>query len=239
MITSRSPQMDELIDEMIRLQILGIHTSLPARVVDVNKENGKIKSVDVQLELKNILKGKFVSFPTLRELPIKFPRGGGYVMTFPLKIGDKGAVDFFERSMDEWKQDGREASPRQIRTHDLTDGTFYPGVYSFDNPTPIDDTDAVFGREDKAGEVRISDNGAVTVTSPDLKLGSDSASEPFILGNKFKGWADSVDSNLAKLNAFSATAIAPGPAGGAVPPVPALVGPIFPLDGLSSKVTGE
>lgn len=71
--------------------------------------------------------------PTLPMVPIKFPSGGGYTLTFPVKIGDEGTVSFASRCIDNWWAQGG-VQPQlstnnsgSLRKHNLSDGFFELG----------------------------------------------------------------------------------------------------------------
>ena len=74
-----------------------------------------------------------MQIPPLVDVPVAFPRGGGYAVTFPLNAGDEGIVIFSERCIDGWWQSGRASEPMDYRQHDLSDGMFYPSICSVPN----------------------------------------------------------------------------------------------------------
>lgn len=83
-------------------------------------------------------KDKWVTLPLLVDLPVQFPGGGGFVLTFPLQPGDEGLVIFASRCIDLWWADGPgpgNVGQRQaeLRMHDLSDGFFIPTVRSVPN----------------------------------------------------------------------------------------------------------
>lgn len=71
-----------------------------------------------------------VALPLCGDCPVVFPGGGGYGLTFPLAQGDEGLLVFASRCVDAWWAYG-EIQPQQVfRMHDLSDGFFFPGVFS-------------------------------------------------------------------------------------------------------------
>ncbi|MDD0875597.1 Gp138 family membrane-puncturing spike protein, partial [Xylella fastidiosa] len=42
--------------------------------------------------------------PVLQDVPVSFPRGGGFVMTFPVAPGDECELIFQDRCIDAWFQ---------------------------------------------------------------------------------------------------------------------------------------
>jgi hypothetical protein len=71
-----------------------------------------------------------VNLPQLVDCPIIFPSGGGYLMTFPLAVGDEVLVVFSCRCIDAWWQSGGIQKPAEVRMHDLSDGFAIPGPFS-------------------------------------------------------------------------------------------------------------
>lgn len=109
----------------------------------------------------------WVTMPLLVDVPVQFPRGGGYVLTFPLKAGDEGLVVFASRCIDAWWQSGGVQVQAELRMHDLSDGFFLPGFSSVPNVTPAVASDGVVLRN-VAGDayVKIDDGKNITAETP-------------------------------------------------------------------------
>lgn len=84
----------------------------------VENENGTIESVNL---------------PLLVDVPLVFPGGGGYILTFPLAAGNEVLVVFASRCIDAWWQSGGIQRPMEARMHDLSDGFAIPGPRSQPN----------------------------------------------------------------------------------------------------------
>lgn len=108
-----------------------IHTALPAKVVSFNAAN---QTVVLAAQVKQVLvDGKAVDIPPLLDVPVSYPRGGGFSVTFPLQKGDEGIAIFSERCIDGWWQSGNGSEPLDYRLHDLSDAMFVPGICSAPN----------------------------------------------------------------------------------------------------------
>lgn len=108
-----------------------IHTALPAKVVDFNPQN---QTATLAVQITQILTdGGTVQIPPLVDVPVAFPRGGGFAVTFPLNAGDEGIAIFSERCIDGWWQSGRASEPMDYRQHDLSDAMFIPSICSVPN----------------------------------------------------------------------------------------------------------
>ncbi|MDH4163333.1 MAG: Gp138 family membrane-puncturing spike protein [Nitrospirota bacterium] len=84
---------------------------------------GRAEQSDGTLVYKNIA--------LLQDVPIVFPRAGGFTITFPLAAGDEVLVVFASRCIDAWWQNGGyENKPMEFRMHDLSDGFAIPGPSS-------------------------------------------------------------------------------------------------------------
>ena len=98
-----------------------------------------------------------VDMPLLVDVPVVFPHGGGYSLTFPIRPGDECLVVFASRCIDAWWQSGGIQSPAEARMHDLSDGFAIPGPWS--QAAKIGDVSA------SAVQLR-SDDGASCVEIP-------------------------------------------------------------------------
>lgn len=107
-----------------------IHTAVPGQVVhyDATKQ-----IADVQPMVKDYYYAadggvRTRSFPVLPSVPVQFPRGGGYFVSFPLSVGDTGMLIFSELPIDRWRSTGQEAHPVNARRHGVGNAVFYPGL---------------------------------------------------------------------------------------------------------------
>ena len=87
----------------------------PAVAGRISDEAGKASSVDL---------------PILPDVPVVFPGGGGFALTFPVAAGDECLVVFASRCIDAWWQSGGVGEPMEPRMHDLSDGFALVGVRS-------------------------------------------------------------------------------------------------------------
>lgn len=79
--------------------------------------------------------------PLLVDVPVKFFGNAKFVVTIPVTKGDEGIIVFSKNCFDAWWQSGGVQSQLELRTHDLSDAFFLPGVYSKPNvPAAISTT---------------------------------------------------------------------------------------------------
>jgi len=225
---ARAPTLDEMVRLGVNRVLEGVNTVHPAKVISYNSEFQRIVA---KPDVKKRIGGRFIELPRLVNVPVVFPSGGGFSFTFPLDQDDEVVLVFSQVSLDEYLEGAGNVEPADFRRFNLSDAFAFPGPAKFNQKITIADAaNLVLGNTN--GQIHIEKNG-------DIKLHSKSASEPFVLGNKLKTWAASVDAALALLGAWSQTGVAPGPAGGIAPLIPKPTDPQFPTDGLSSTITGE
>lgn len=115
-------------EEALRIALDGAlaHTwvALPGIVSAVNLE---AQTVSVQPAITGTVtapdgSSSAVQLPLLVDVPLCWPRGGGFALTFPVKVGDECLVVFADRCIDGWWQQGGIAAPAEKRQHDLSDG---------------------------------------------------------------------------------------------------------------------
>lgn len=72
----------------------------------------------------------WVTLPLLVDVPVMFPGGGGYTLTFPIAQGDEALIVFASRCIDDWWATGKVGLQSELRMHDLSDGFALVGVRS-------------------------------------------------------------------------------------------------------------
>ena len=98
------PSLAQLIKQAIDNRLLDVHTAMIGKVERYDAEK---QLVDVVPMLKRYIKdieGSWQSeeLPMLCDLPVLFPRAGGYFISFPIQPGDFVQVIFNEANIEEW-----------------------------------------------------------------------------------------------------------------------------------------
>lgn len=96
----------------------------------------------------------WVEIPLLINVPVIFPSGGGFSLTFPIAAGDEALVVFAARCIDDWWQSGGVGVQADFRMHDLSDGFAIVG--------PRSKPRAIAGLSANSVQMR-SDDGSVFV----------------------------------------------------------------------------
>lgn len=189
-MTSRvEPQWAVIIRDAIRDAVFDLHTGLPAKVVTFNANK---QTCDVQPLLKRTYfdpddeGGELTAdLPIIPNVPVVYPAGGGWSITFPLQADDTVYLAFAERSLDRWKdaQPGQSVDELDATLHPLTGAVALPGLRPRTNALAGLATGGLrLGKEDGSTEIFIDDTGRVTIKSALIDLG-DQPTEAAVLGN--------------------------------------------------------
>jgi hypothetical protein len=226
--------------ESIRVALSRLPVAIPARIISYDADK---QSVDVQPSIEGLLpteEGTERYSPQIVQgVPVAFPQGGGYFMSFPLKPGDSVLLVFQDRSLDEWVQrSSGVASPRSVRIHAASDAIAIPGVRPFVDPlSDADDEHMAMGR----------DGGAQVHIRPDrVDLGSRSATDWVALAglvlSELQALQSALNGHISAYNThthvavLSAASIDPAPP---TPPVPLATPAVAPSSVAASNVRAD
>lgn len=120
------------IQAQIDSAMLNVHTTLPAIVISFDADE---RTVTAQPTIQRVFsEGEGLSgahnLPPCVDVPVVFPMGGGYELTFPVSAGDECLLIFAERCIDGWFTTGQPTPPQDYRRHDLSDAFAIVGVRS-------------------------------------------------------------------------------------------------------------
>lgn len=109
-----------------------VWTALPALIVEADLEKMTLScQPTVQAQVTDAAGAStWVNLPILLDVPIMYPNGGGYALTFPLHANDEVLVIFASRCIDSWWQSGGVQVQAEFRMHSLSDGFAIPGPRS-------------------------------------------------------------------------------------------------------------
>lgn len=172
------------IKQGVESRLKNLHTSMP----------GIIESFDPVTQLASIqpaIKRIFITVDEEKEIlvpenigvlinvPVIFPRGGGFSLTFPVVKGDECLLVFCERSIDNWHETGGIKRPGARRFHSLSDATAFVGMSSKPNKIPNYDAENVQLKKDDgkvsltllpSGNMKLDADVKVIVTAPDTDI---------------------------------------------------------------------
>jgi hypothetical protein len=192
----------EILDAHIRNELVNVHTALPGKVVayDAAKQTADVKPL-----VKRVMfteeggRGKAEELPIVPNVPVQFPRGGGYVITVPLVAGDFVWLMFSEAGTGEVRATGQDSEPLDVRRHTLSYPVAIPG--GVPEPAPLVDAASsnhmIMGKDGAAAQVH--------VTATEIRLGA-SASD-------FVALASLVDARIAAIRTDYNAHTHPAPGG--------------------------
>ncbi len=181
----------EVIRTAIETHLSEVHVSLIGRIESYNAETNR---ATVKLELQHYVsdgEGGYVpeDYPVLPEVPIAFPQGGGFCITFPLAKGDPVLVVFADVPIGAWISKGEKTESGIVEWHGLGGAVAYPGLQP--KKSPIADastTSMVLGKDGTAA-------AQIEITGSQVKLGG--GAEFVALANKVQAWFDAFNAAVS------------------------------------------
>jgi len=166
---------------------LDVHTALIGRVE--NYDSAK-QQADIQPVLKRLLKTlkdevKAEELPLLLDVPVIFPRAGGFFLSLPIQKGDFVQVLFNESSIDDWLTNTSSSISAASR-FTLQGAIAIPGIFP--------QTQALLGAH-KDNLVLGSDRGVqIHIDGEKIRLGSADAQEALAVASKVREELDKIKS---------------------------------------------
>lgn len=170
------------IKQGVESRLKELHTSTP----------GIVESFDPETQLASVqpaIRRIFVTrdgdteiltpsdLPILINVPVIFPRGGGFSLTFPVKKGDECLLTFCERSIDNWHETGKVKKPGARRFHSLSDATAFVGLSSLPNKIPnYDPANTEIKKDDGSVSIKLNDDGSLDIHA-DSNINIDSSAD--------------------------------------------------------------
>lgn len=124
---------------------------LPARVLAYDRAANRVQ-VELLIAMVST-SGTQVSRAQIANIPVINFGGGGYILNFPLTVGDLGFVLANDRDISLFLQNYSEAPPNTMRVKSFSDGVFIPSVLA-NYTTTGEDGNAVLQSLD--GTIRLS-----------------------------------------------------------------------------------
>ena len=159
------------IKQGVEARIKELHTSMPGIVESFDAEN---QLATIQPAIRRIFitrdgdKEILVpsDLPILINVPVIFPRGGGFSLTFPVSKGDECLLVFCERSIDNWHETGKVKVPGAKRFHSLSDATAFVGISSIPNKVPnYDPTNTEIKKDDGSVSIKLKENSDLDIVA--------------------------------------------------------------------------
>lgn len=137
-----------------------LHTCLPGIIASFDPVT---QTASVQPAIKRIFtEHGAVNLPLCVDVPVAFPGGGDFFLTFPVKAGDECILMFSERAIDNWHVSGGTQTPAEYRMHDLSDGIAIVGLNSQPRKIPtFNATDTELRSRDGMTHITMKPNGTI------------------------------------------------------------------------------
>lgn len=221
MTDARTPELADIIQQAIEDRLAEVHVMLPGRIKSYDAGTQKAEVEPMLTRLQKTVDGEIKeTLPVIPDVPVVFPRAGGFKITMPVQAGDRCMLVFCERSIDKYQiGDGGVTDPDLFQMHDLSDPVAVLGWYIDKEALSTTDSDGLqIGKE----------GGAIIHIGADLvELYEKGASEFVALANKTdQRIGDLEQSIISHINSvFNAhihtevTSIFPGPPAPTSPPL--------------------
>jgi hypothetical protein len=173
-----------------------LHTAIVARIVryDAATQKADCKPLIKQAYLDESGERQVQALPVIPSVPVFFPGGGGYRLTFPITAsdttGDTCLLVFSEASLDRWLTGtGREVDPEIDHRHGLMDAVAFVGLKPFGAPwTSVPTDEATIGY----------DTGVQIHMEPSvITIGDKSGAQFVALANLVQGYLTKIEAAVA------------------------------------------
>jgi hypothetical protein len=127
-----TPNLAQVLQKVLESRLSDLHVALPGRV---ERYDHTTQTADVQPQLRRLVeageaaKDLEESLPVIPDVPVMFPRSGEFFLSMPIQVGDFVLLVFNERSIDLWREQGREVTPTDDRMHSLAGAVAIPGLF--------------------------------------------------------------------------------------------------------------
>ena len=182
---------NRVVKKMLDKAIKEIHTSLPAKIVSIDKQSLK---ADVKPLIKVKHGDEDVELPIIQEVPVCTIKAGGFIIKPPYQEGDIVLLLFSERCIDDFIYTGENTTTEAKRRHSLEDAVIIGGLNTFTSGDELPDEESenlVIGKNDYSSKITIKEDGDIVIEADSNIYLNDSESEEGVpLGNTLKNWID-------------------------------------------------
>lgn len=216
---SAPTRLDELLNLAVAGGLTAIRVALPGRVesYDAGQQLAAVQPLLKERRIGEDGAEEAVSLPVLPSVPVIFPGGGGFRVTFPVAKGDTVLLVFTDRSLDLWLEQGGEVDPIDLRRHHLSDAVAIPILHPKKGAWTGAAADAVTIGQDGGTQVTVRD-GAIELAGADEAV----------------AMAESLETLLGQVRTWLSTHTHPTAVGSSGPPAQAPALP--PIGELGSSV---
>jgi hypothetical protein len=183
LLDNDSATLPDVIERMLDAHDEELHTAFVGRI---ESYDAAAQTADVQPLIRRRISttdGGFRSeeMPTVRAVPVAWPRAGDWFLHMPLSAGDTVLVVVAERDFARWRVTGEASDPIDTRSHHLSHAIAVPGVYP--RTKPLLDTPGnklVLGAQFSGSDDPPFAPLTVRIGATDIKLGTELGAESFV-----------------------------------------------------------
>lgn len=166
-----SVSMASFAKQAIENRLKDLHTAMPGIIVSFNPTN---QTATVQPAIRRIFVTKEeektiltpADLPKLIHVPVIFPNGGGFSLTFPVAPNDECLLIFCERDTAAWFKKSGVRTPDTYRMHHLSDAVCIVGMSSEPNKiTNFDPDNVVLRDRNNYNYIKITDDENIIINA--------------------------------------------------------------------------
>ena len=104
---TQTPSLSQLLKHAIEGRLLDMHTAMVAKVESYDASKQLVNVSPVLKRSIETIDGEWISeqLPVLCDVPLVFPRPGGFFISFPIQPGDFVQLIFNETDIEAWLED--------------------------------------------------------------------------------------------------------------------------------------
>jgi hypothetical protein len=149
---SRSPELPEILERLQSNIFDSLYVGMPGKVVSYNDvtQTAKIKPLFKRAVIDEDGNEAQEEIPEIPNVPVIFPRGGGFFFSVPLAKNDNVLLLFMDKSIDGFMTSSGTVDLEQVdlREHNLSDAVAIPGFFPLKKAIKATlANDAVLGKE--------------------------------------------------------------------------------------------
>jgi hypothetical protein len=124
------PTQQELVRLALESWARDIHTAIPGRIEKYDAAKQVADVLPVIRDARPAETGETELFdpPVIPNVPVQWPRGGGYALHFPLAKGDHVILLFQESAIGQWRESGEVAEPGDLTRFGFGYPIAIPGI---------------------------------------------------------------------------------------------------------------